>query len=135
MQATAGQNRQPRRLGQSRRVTLPFKPDTSRLIFAPGHIAAFATGAQHHNRIGALRQVVPETLAFGFEIASRDTVCEGALLEHETIEAQLRCEDCATQWALAVLAFRCPTCNGRGAVISGEELTIDWIEVDDPCTV
>ena len=86
-------------------------------------------------RIGALRQVVPETLAFGFEIASRDTVCEGALLEHETIAAQLRCEDCATQWALAVLAFRCPTCNGRGAVISGEELTIEWIEVDDRCTV
>ena len=34
-------------------------------------------------RIGALRQVVPDSLAFYFEIVARGTVCEGARLDHE----------------------------------------------------
>ena len=38
-------------------------------------------------RVGALRQVVPESLDFYFEIVSRDTVCEGAALELELVGA------------------------------------------------
>ena len=32
-------------------------------------------------RVGRLRQVVPDTLAFYFDFVARDTVCEGARLE------------------------------------------------------
>ena len=34
-----------------------------------------------HLRVGALRQVVPDSLAFYFEIVARDTLCEGAALD------------------------------------------------------
>ena len=36
-------------------------------------------------RIGHLRQVVPDSLAFYFELVSRETLCEGARLEQEYI--------------------------------------------------
>ena len=34
-------------------------------------------------RLGELRQVVPDSLAFYFEHVARGTLCEGAVLEHE----------------------------------------------------
>ena len=42
-------------------------------------------------RVGRLRQVVPDTLEFYFEFVARDTVCEGARLEQEIVDARLRC--------------------------------------------
>ena len=45
-----------------------------------------------------LRQVVPESLEFYFEIVSRDTACEGARLELESWRRVLRCADCAHEW-------------------------------------
>ena len=74
-------------------------------------------------RIGALRQVVPDSLAFYFGIVARDTVCEGARLELELVAALLRCPDCEREWDPAPPAshgarrgprlpsFRCPTCG------------------------
>ena len=43
-------------------------------------------------RVGRLRQVVPDTLEFYFGFVARDTVCEGARLEQEIVEARLRCD-------------------------------------------
>ncbi len=42
-----------------------------------------------HVRLGRLRQVVPSSLAFYFELVSRETVCEGARLEQEVVPAAL----------------------------------------------
>ena len=89
-----------------------------------------------HLRVGALRQVVPDSLAFYFEIVSRETVCEGARLEQELVPARLRCEDCETEWAVDVPAFRCPKCTaGAVAVVCGDELEVESIDVETeaPC--
>ncbi len=89
-----------------------------------------------HVRIGALRQVVPDSLAFYFEIVARDTVCEGAALELELIAARLRCADCETEWAADTPAFRCPDCAGAAVtVVCGNELEVESIDVDTeaPC--
>ena len=85
-------------------------------------------------RVGALRQVVPDSLDFYFGIVSRDTVCEGARLEQELMEARLRCCDCETEWIVDVPAFRCPSCGGATVdVITGNELEVESIEVEEPC--
>ncbi len=85
-------------------------------------------------RVGALRQVVPGSLDFYFGIVSRDTVCEGARLEQELIEARLRCSDCETEWTVDVPAFRCPSCGGATVdVVAGNELEVESIEVEEPC--
>ena len=46
-------------------------------------------------RVGQLRQVIPDSLAFYFEIVSRDTLVEGARLEQVVVPVRMRCEDCA----------------------------------------
>ena len=41
-------------------------------------------------RLGELRQVVPDSLAFYFEHVARGTLCEGAALEHEVVDRDAR---------------------------------------------
>jgi hydrogenase nickel incorporation protein HypA/HybF len=95
-------------------------------------------------QVGALRQVVPESLTFYFEITGRDTVCEGAELEVELIAALMRCRDCGGTWDPApeplhegdpgavLPQFRCPDCGAAGAeVLAGNELLVDSINVTE----
>jgi len=98
-------------------------------------------------RIGTLRQVVPDSLAFYFEIVSRDTVCEGADLEHELVTALLECRDCGETWDPApppiatrgaellplgsVPTFRCPSCGTGGEVLRGGEFWVESITVEN----
>lgn len=83
-------------------------------------------------RVGRLRQVVPETLDFYFEFVARGTLCEGARLEQEVLEARLRCDPCGAQWGLEVPAFRCPACGGSDVVVvSGSEFEVESIEVEE----
>ena len=87
-------------------------------------------------RFGRLRQVVPDSLEFAFGIVSRETLCDGAKLSWEVVPARLRCEGCAHEWEIELPAFRCPGCGGAGvAVLSGEELEVESIEVEEgaPC--
>jgi hydrogenase nickel incorporation protein HypA/HybF len=84
-------------------------------------------------RVGALRQVIPDTLEFYFEFVARGTACEGARLEQELIEARLRCEECGHEWSIEIPAFRCPHCAGsRVAVASGNEFEVESIDVEGP---
>ena len=83
-------------------------------------------------RVGRLRQVIPDTLEFYFEFVARDSVCEGARLEQEVIDARLRCRPCAHEWDIEIPAFRCPDCGGSEVEIaSGEEFEVESIEVEE----
>jgi hydrogenase nickel incorporation protein HypA/HybF len=89
-------------------------------------------------RLGRLRQVVPASLAFYFELVSRETVCEGAALEQEVVPATLRCDGCAHAWELEMPFFRCPACeSAQVTIVTGEELEVASIEVEEAseCTV
>jgi hydrogenase nickel incorporation protein HypA/HybF len=84
-------------------------------------------------RIGALRQVVPDTLDFYFGFVSKGTVCEGARLEQELIPARLRCAACRREWEIELPVFMCPECgpSGRVEVASGDEFEVESIEVEE----
>jgi hydrogenase nickel incorporation protein HypA/HybF len=97
-------------------------------------------------RLGSMRQVVPDSLSFYFEIVARETPCEGARLEHEIVAARLRCPDCGMEWdpappplathgqtdgLPALPTFRCPDCKTPGEVEAGGELEVESIEVED----
>ena len=87
-------------------------------------------------RVGRLRQVVPDTLEFYFEFVARGTVCEGARLEQEIVEASLRCEACEREWEIEIPAFRCPTCGGaRVTIASGDEFEVESIEVEEAACI
>jgi hydrogenase nickel incorporation protein HypA/HybF len=82
-------------------------------------------------RVGALRQVVPATLATAFELAARGTACEGAQLEQEPVPARLLCLECAREWTLEEPSFRCPSCKGPAVVTAGRELELESIELEE----
>ena len=84
-------------------------------------------------RIGALRQVVPDTLDFYFGFVSKGTVCEGARLDQELIPAGLRCATCEREWEIELPIFMCPACGSGGSVevASGEEFEVESIEVEE----
>jgi hydrogenase nickel incorporation protein HypA/HybF len=87
-------------------------------------------------RVGRLRQVVPDTLEFYFEFVARGTLCEGARLELEVVEASLRCEECELEWEIEIPAFRCPTCGGAEvAVATGNEFEVESIEVEEAACI
>jgi hydrogenase nickel incorporation protein HypA/HybF len=93
-------------------------------------------------RIGRLRQVVPEYLGFYFEVASKETICEGAELEWERVDSRLGCSECGEEWDPApppartgnelVVRFRCPACGSADhRVVSGDELVVESIDVTE----
>lgn len=87
--------------------------------------------------VGKLRQVVPDSLSFYFDIVTRDTLMEGAQLEIEIVPARLRCTGCGERWEPDFPTFRCPACvTGVVEVLSGEEFQVESIEVeeDEVCT-
>jgi hydrogenase nickel incorporation protein HypA/HybF len=84
-------------------------------------------------RVGRLRQVIPDTLEFYFEFVARDTVCEGATLNQEVIDARLRCAPCDYEWEIEIPAFRCPRCGGgEVSIAAGNEFEVESIEVENP---
>jgi hydrogenase nickel incorporation protein HypA/HybF len=87
--------------------------------------------------VGALRQVVPHSLEFYFDIVARGTLCEGARLEQTLVPASARCDGCGHGWELDPLpVFRCPRCGGAAAeVVSGNELEVEAIEVEEEACI
>jgi hydrogenase nickel incorporation protein HypA/HybF len=82
-------------------------------------------------RVGALRQVVPDSLEFYIGLVGRDTVCEGARLELELVPAVLRC--CGAAWEPP--SFRCPACGAAGEVMQGNEFEVESIDVEEDACI
>ena len=84
-------------------------------------------------RVGRMRQVVPDSLRFYFGIVARDTLCEHARLELTEVDVRLSCSACGREWEPLYPAFRCPDCASADvALLAGEELEVDYIEVEEP---
>src|ERR1700730_15853556 len=74
-------------------------------------------------RVGRLRQVVPESLRFYWEIVARDTVCEDSRLELTEIDVRLHCSGCGREWEPMIPAFRCPDCAADSVSVMAAEST------------
>lgn len=83
-------------------------------------------------RVGALRQVVPDTLVFCWSLAARDPLLQGSVLEVELVPARVACADCGLRDQLSRFVLTCPSCGGAVTVEGGEELDLVALEVDDP---
>jgi hydrogenase nickel incorporation protein HypA/HybF len=83
-------------------------------------------------RVGKLRQVIGDTLDFYFAFVARDSVCEGAELRLEVVDAVLHCNCCGHDWEIEIPAFRCPQCGGSDVkVASGDEFEVESIEIEE----
>jgi len=83
-------------------------------------------------RIGHLRQVVPSALEFSFALVSNDTAAHGANLEIEPVPVSVWCEDCSAESRPTAFPLVCERCGTTSvAVRQGNELLVDWIEMED----
>ena len=82
-------------------------------------------------RIGWLSSFVDDSVQFYWDIISKGTICEGAILHFERIPAQLKCLDCGTAYTLNGETQPCPHCGSlRVKVLQGDEFKLDSIAVD-----
>jgi hydrogenase nickel incorporation protein HypA/HybF len=83
-------------------------------------------------KVGHLRQVVPDSLEFAFELITAGTELEGAELALEEVQARVRCKACAAETVLKEFPAHCGTCGALDVeVTAGEELLVVSIEVED----
>jgi len=79
--------------------------------------------------VGAMAGVVPEALTFCFELVSRDSIAEGALIEIVPLPVVARCGECGFEFEVRDQIFRCPRCDVPVFdLVSGRELSIVNIE-------
>lgn len=84
-----------------------------------------------HLRIGQLRQVVPDTLAFCWTLVSEGTDLAGSVLDVERVPATLRCRACNERFALdGTIAFVCPACKGLDVeVLGGDDFDVTALDL------
>jgi len=83
-------------------------------------------------RVGQLRQVVPDTLAYCWELVSADTPLAGSRISVEPVPARIRCRVCERVAETGDRpSFQCPGCGGfHVEVVSGEEFLITSLELE-----
>lgn len=93
-----------------------------------------AQGAEKIHRIelhvGELSGVVPEALAFAFDVVSAGTLAEGAELVLKAIPARCYCDRCRREFQPSGWVYGCPSCHCvSDRVCQGQALELASLEV------
>ena len=84
-------------------------------------------------RVGALRQVVPDTLVYCWSLVTENSALAGSVLDVESVPAATSCAVCGQTRPLASPILRCGACGSTDVtVVGGEEFlltTLDLVEV------
>lgn len=83
-------------------------------------------------RVGQLRQVVPDTLVYCWELVSAETPLAGSRISVEPVPVRVRCRSCERVTDVgAIPVFACGGCGGFDVeVVSGEEFLITSLELE-----
>lgn len=83
-------------------------------------------------RIGHLRQVVPESLLFSWEVLTSGTDLEGSLLDVEHVPVTIECQACHATTTLDTPIVLCRACGDADVtVLTGEELLVVSLELTE----
>jgi hydrogenase nickel incorporation protein HypA/HybF len=83
-------------------------------------------------KVGHLRQVVPDALAFAFTLVAEGTECEGAELVMETVPAAGVCRSCRAESEFEGFPLACRGCGSLDVeLVRGEELLVDAVTMEE----
>ncbi|MEF8873324.1 MAG: hydrogenase maturation nickel metallochaperone HypA [Candidatus Thermoplasmatota archaeon] len=84
--------------------------------------------------VGELTFLGEDQLKFAFETLSKDTIVEGAELDIEKINSEVRCENCGYEGGInysedpafhySVPVISCPECDSKPKIVKGKETKI-----------
>lgn len=80
-------------------------------------------------RVGRFAGVVPDALAFCFEVAGVGTALEGASLEIVEEHARAHCRSCGVDFTLDDQFLLCGCGSADVQLLSGRELSVTSVEV------
>jgi hydrogenase nickel incorporation protein HypA/HybF len=82
-------------------------------------------------KVGHLRQVVPDALAFAFTLVAEGTEAEGAALLMEEVPAAGICRMCGSESDLPGFPLACDACGSLDVeLVRGEELLVDALTME-----
>ncbi len=85
-------------------------------------------------RIGELSNIDKDALSFAFDALTRNTPWQALKFEIEWCARRQKCLTCAKEFSVENYQLDCPKCGGSATTcISGTELDIAYLEVEDPC--
>ena len=85
-----------------------------------------------HMTIGPLSGICPDSLRFCFtEIAKQEGFGSPELVLNE-VKAKVHCYGCESDYEATEFIEGCPDCGSLNRrILSGDEFTVDWVEVED----
>ena len=81
--------------------------------------------------LGEMSGAVDDSVAFYFELMTKDTIGEGAKINFRKVPMQAKCRNCGSTVSPKDIFWECEKCHSMDIeMISGKELYIESIEVD-----
>lgn len=95
---------------------------------------AIPAGALQQVRVvaGALHQIVPESLAFAYDLLTRETPAAGSKLELRVTPLLARCTHCDWRGTIEPPLFLCSICGAGVELEGGDEFYIEDLEIVEP---
>jgi hydrogenase nickel incorporation protein HypA/HybF len=81
-------------------------------------------------RVGRLLAVDPRAMRFCYDVCTKGSAMEGALLQIDEIAARVHCRSCKSESELRDEVALCPCGSSDLDVLAGRELAIAEVEVD-----
>ncbi|MBQ9166478.1 MAG: hydrogenase maturation nickel metallochaperone HypA [Oscillospiraceae bacterium] len=82
-------------------------------------------------KLGEYSGVVPQCVQYYFDVISKGTVAEGAVLKMERLPIIMRCNQCNWEGHIDKRNIRCPECDSTSLkLLQGREFYVDSLEVD-----
>lgn len=85
-----------------------------------------------HFIAGKMHAIIPDSLTFHFDVVKKDRrLMKDALLVIKEVNVKIRCPSCQREERLSEPVFICQECGGPVAVIEGQEMRVESIDVSE----
>ena len=82
--------------------------------------------------VGQLSSIIDDSIQFYWDIISKDTIAEGAVLHFRRVPTRMICRSCEHQFSPAGDDFACPHCQSTQIqIVAGDEFFLDSINIDE----